>query len=71
VTTIANITLYFPRKYRETIEIKKHPNNLNGDNGYNISQIENHSLSQKINRFYIPLSPPLSPTHQFFPPLPG
>jgi len=37
--TIANITLYFPRKYREAIEIQKHPNNLNRDNGYNINKI--------------------------------
>jgi len=33
-TTIAKITLYFPRKYREIIEIQKHPN-LNRNNGYN------------------------------------
>jgi len=33
--TIANIT-YFSRKYREAIEVQKHPNNLNRDNGYNI-----------------------------------
>jgi len=38
MTTIANITSYFPRKYRETIEIQKHPNNLNRDNGYNINK---------------------------------
>jgi len=37
--TIANITTYFPRKYREAIEIQKHPNNLNRDNGYNINKI--------------------------------
>ena len=37
--TIANITSYFPRKYRDTIEIKKHPNNLNKDNGYNINKM--------------------------------
>ena len=35
-TTIANITSYFPRKYREAIEIQKHSNNLNRDNSYNI-----------------------------------
>ena len=38
-TTITNTTSYFPRKYREAIEIQKHPNNLNRDNGYNISKI--------------------------------
>ena len=38
-TTIANITSYFPRKYREAIEIQKHPKNLNRDNGYNINKI--------------------------------
>ena len=38
-TTIANITSYFLRKYREVIEIQKHPNNLNRDNGYNINKI--------------------------------
>ena len=37
--TIANITSYFPRKYREAIAIQKHPNNLNRDNGYNINKI--------------------------------
>jgi len=41
--TIANITSYFPRKYREAIEIQKHPNNLNRDNGYNINKnMENY-----------------------------
>jgi len=29
---------HFPRKYR-AIEIQKHPDNLNRDNGYNISRI--------------------------------
>ncbi|XP_018311528.1 uncharacterized protein [Mycetomoellerius zeteki] len=38
-TTIANIASYFPRKYREAIEIQKHPNNLNRDNDYNINKI--------------------------------
>jgi len=42
---IANITLYFPRKYKETIEIQKHPNNLNRDNGYNINKIWKTILS--------------------------
>jgi len=32
-------TSYFPRKYREAIEIQKHSDNLNRDNGYNISKI--------------------------------
>jgi len=36
---IATTTSYFPRKYREAIEIQKHPDNLNRDNGYNISKI--------------------------------
>jgi len=38
-TTIAITTSYFPRKYSKAIEIKKHPDNLNRDNGYNISKI--------------------------------
>jgi len=38
-TTIATTTSYFPRKYREAIEIQKHSNNLNRNNGYNISKI--------------------------------
>ncbi|XP_018355601.1 PREDICTED: uncharacterized protein LOC108756357 [Trachymyrmex septentrionalis] len=38
-TTIVNITSYFPKKYRETIEIQKHSNNLNRDNGYNVNEI--------------------------------
>ena len=38
-TTIVNITLYFPRKYREAVEIQKHSNNLNRDNGYDINKI--------------------------------
>jgi len=37
-TTIATIT-YFPRKYRDVIEIQKHYDNLNRDNSYNISKI--------------------------------
>ena len=38
--TIANITSYFPRKYREAVEIQKHPNNVNRDNdNYNINKI--------------------------------
>jgi len=32
--TIATTTSYFPRKYKETIEIQKHSDNLNRDNGY-------------------------------------
>jgi len=35
----SNITSYFPKKYREAIEIQNHPNNLNRDNGYNINRI--------------------------------
>jgi len=37
--TVANITSYFPKKFKEAIEIQKHPNNLNRDNGYNINKI--------------------------------
>jgi len=37
-TTIAT-TSYSPRKYKEAIEIQKHSNNLNRNNGYNISRI--------------------------------
>jgi len=42
--SISNITSYFLRKYREAIEIQKHSNNLNRDNGYNIN-MENHIYS--------------------------
>jgi len=38
-TTIVITTSYFPRKYREAIEIQKHLDNLNRDNGYNINKI--------------------------------
>jgi len=38
-TIIATTTSYFPRKYREAIEIQKHSDNLNKDNGYNINKI--------------------------------
>jgi len=44
-TTIATTTAYFPRKYREAIEIQKHFDNLNRDNGYNISKIWKPILS--------------------------
>jgi len=37
-STIATTTSHFPRKYRETIEIQKYPNNLNREN-YNIIKI--------------------------------
>ena len=37
--TIANFISYFPRKYREAIEVQKYPNTLNRDNGYNINKI--------------------------------
>jgi len=37
-TTIATTTSHFSRKYR-TIEIQEHSNNLNRNNGYNISKI--------------------------------
>jgi len=48
-TTIVTTTLYFPRKYREAIEIQKHPDNLNRDNSYNISKNPFFRLS-KIDR---------------------
>jgi len=38
-TTIATTASYFSRKYRETIDIQKHSDNLNRNNGYNISKI--------------------------------
>jgi len=44
-TTIATPTSYFPRKYKETTEIQKHPDNLNRDNSYNISKIWEPILS--------------------------
>jgi len=36
---------YFPRKIREAIEIKKHPQNLNRDDGYQLSSIWKPVLS--------------------------
>ncbi|CAK9810876.1 hypothetical protein ANTPLA_LOCUS6713 [Anthophora plagiata] len=36
---IAKCKSYFPRKYRETLEIMKHPNNINRDTGYHINPI--------------------------------
>ncbi|XP_032678536.1 uncharacterized protein LOC116847549 [Odontomachus brunneus] len=36
---LAKINNYFPRKYRESLEIQKHPNNLNRDNEQKISPI--------------------------------
>jgi len=35
-TTIATTASYFPRKYRETLIIQKHSDNLNRDVGYNM-----------------------------------
>jgi len=37
--TITIAITYFPWKYREAVEIQKHPDNLNRNNGYNISRI--------------------------------
>jgi len=45
MTTITTTTAYFLRKYREAIEIQKYPDNLNRDNGYNISRIWKTILS--------------------------
>jgi len=36
---IATTTSYFPRKYKEAVEIQKYSDNLNRDNGYNKSKI--------------------------------
>jgi len=55
--TIADITSYFSRKYREAIEIQKHPNNLNRDNGYNINKIWKIILPVIEDRFPPPSSP--------------
>jgi len=38
-TVIVTITSYFPRKYRDIIEIQKHLKNLNRDNDYNMGRI--------------------------------
>jgi len=65
-TTIANITSYFPRKYREAIQ--KHPNNLNRDNGYNINKIWKTILLVIEDRFSPPLSSPF-PQFSTFPSL--
>jgi len=60
--TITNITSYFPRKYKEAIEIQKHSNNPNRDNGYNINKIWKTILLLVIeDQFPPPPSP--SPTH--------
>ena len=68
--TIANITSYFPRKYKEATEIQKHPNNLNKDNGYNINKIWKIILPVIEDWPIFPTSPS-SPTILFssFPPL--
>jgi len=50
MTTIATTTSHFPRKYREAIKIQKHFDNLNRDNGYNISKICPFSRLSKIDR---------------------
>ncbi|XP_076246266.1 uncharacterized protein LOC143186474 [Calliopsis andreniformis] len=36
---IAKTKGYFPKKYRETLEIMKHPNNINRDTGYHLNPI--------------------------------
>jgi len=61
MTTIANIKSHFPRKYRETIEIQKHPNNLNRDNDYNINKIWKTILPVEDR----PISLTSSPQSQF------
>ncbi|KAG5322672.1 MOS1T transposase, partial [Pseudoatta argentina] len=67
-TTIVNIASYFPRKYRKAIEIQKHPNHLNRDNGYNINKIWKTILPVIEDR---PIPPPLpSPSHPQFSSLP-
>ena len=35
---------YWKRKIKEKIEIKKHPNNLNRDDGYNLNEMWNMIL---------------------------
>ena len=61
--TIANITLYFLTKCREAIQIQKHPNSLNRDNGYNLNKIWKTILPViKTNRF---LPPNLSESYLF------
>jgi len=44
MTTIVNITSYFPRKYREAIEIQKHPYHPNRDDD-NINKIWKNILT--------------------------
>ncbi|XP_018401736.1 PREDICTED: uncharacterized protein LOC108778909 [Cyphomyrmex costatus] len=48
--TIAATTSYFPRKHKETLEIQKHPDNLNRDSGYSVKKIWKTALStgQKV-----------------------
>ncbi|XP_076397942.1 uncharacterized protein LOC143266273 [Megachile rotundata] len=36
---LAKTSAYLPRKYREAIEIRKHPNNINRETGYHINPI--------------------------------
>lgn len=43
-TALANSKQYFPRKYREALEIRKHPNNINRDTGYQTHPIWNAIL---------------------------
>ena len=67
-TVWQNDITYFPRKYREAIEIQKHPNNLNRNNGYDINKIWKTILpiieDQPIPPFLLPSS------HNFLLPLP-
>ena len=56
---------YFPRKYKEALEIQKHPDNLNRDSDYNISRIWNTALLKKDFLFSThALTPPPFPSLQ-------
>ena len=61
MTTIVNVTSYFPRN-RESIEIQKHNNNLNRDNDYNINKIWKTILLIIKDWPISPTSPSLSTT---------
>ncbi|XP_032678501.1 uncharacterized protein LOC116847522 isoform X1 [Odontomachus brunneus] len=53
VTVLARTNNYFPRKYRESLEIQKHLNNLNRDNGLKISPIRHHESRKNQIKIYI------------------
>ena len=47
---LAPLQGYFPRKYREALEILKHPDNLNRDKGYQMSHIWHTAVNTRSHR---------------------